>query len=253
MRKRLVSVPVSVSLPVSTFALVAGLALLSVPSAQAQNYHPLDEGLHWEYASTVDGTMHVTMMDDRDVFGTETRIRLQEEEAQTYENYWTSDTSGNLFLHGAYNYDGFGFLFDPPIQLVSAPLFLGKAWTTDGIQTFDLDGNPSGSEPFDYPMRVYTEGTETVPAGDFYGYGVGFDFGATLRFSANGSTYDVFGRRVENTEERGGSATDWYAENVGVVIYSALADPETGFRLVSYDSPVPVQPMSWGVIRSLFR
>lgn len=232
---------------------LAFLALLPAGSAHAQNYHPLDEGLHWEYSSTADGVMQMTMMGDRTVFGTQTRIRLQEEETQTYENYWTSDASGNLFLHGAYNSDGFGLLYDPPIQMISAPLFLDKTWTNEEIHIFDLDGNPWGSGPIDYPLRVYTEGIVTVPAGDFYSYGVGFDVGPGARFTMEGNSYDVFGRRVDDTETREDNATDWYTEDVGETISSNYLDESLGFRLVSYDAPVPVRPMSWGVIRSLFR
>lgn len=237
----------------AAFPLLALLALLPAQDVHAQTYHPLGEGLQWEYSSTVDGMMLMTMMGDRSVFGTETRIRLQEEETQTYENYWTSDASGNLFLHGAFNYDGFGLLYDPPIQMVSAPLVLGKTWTTEGIDLYDMDGNPWGSGPIDYPVRVYTEGTVSVPAGDFYAYGVGFDAGAGAGIVSNGNTYDMFGRRVDDTESRGDNATVWYTEDVGEVIESSIQDESLGFRLVSYDAPVPVLPMSWGVIRSLFR
>jgi hypothetical protein len=228
---------------------------IAIPSASlAQIYHPLHIGSQWEYFSVEEGDQTMTITGELTVLGTVARIRLQQEMSQTYENYWTMDAAGNLYLHGARNYDGdFELAYRPPIKFVSSPLYLGKSWVTQDIHLFYLDGTPWGGEPFDYPLEVYTEGMVSVPAGEFYAYGVGSEYGPLPAFASRGSVYDLRGRRLTGESVRQGEASEWYAENVGEVLMSHFTDESLGFKLVSYDLPVPVQSLSWGRLRTLFR
>jgi hypothetical protein len=239
------------SVPVLRSVVVAAsfLAALCIP-AVAHTYQPLTIGAQWVYVNQVHGPQTMTITGERVVLGALTRIRHQSEAAQTYENYWTADADGNLWLHGAYNYDGFNIAYLPPIQMASAPLFEGKTWVTQGILLYGLDGTPSGETPFDYPLRVYTEGVLTVPAGDFYAYGVGYDTGSRLIFTREGKSYDMFGRALDADPVRvDDNSTEWYSDGVGLVMFG-YADR---FLLESYGFPVPVEHRSWGGIRALYR
>lgn len=236
-------VTVLVFLTVSAF-----LAVIPSP-ASAQIYHPLSIGSQWQYENVVDGPQIMTITGERTVLGAVTRIRHQEELTQTYENYWTQDEAGNLYLHGAFNYDGFEIAFLPAIQMVSSPLYEGKYWVTEDIYDYDLDGNPLGGGPFDYPVRVYSEGTIEVPAGEFYAYGVGYDIYLIPLFSYAGEVYDILGRRVSESDlQAEDNSTHWYTVDVGEV-QMGYGD---FFQLASYDFPVPVHETSWGRVRLLF-
>lgn len=220
----------------------------------AQNYHPLNIGFRWEYYSTAEGHQVMTISGELVVLGTTTRIRYQAEEIQLYENYWTSDAAGNLFLHGARN---FTFPMDvaylPPIQMVSAPLFAGKTWITYDIQLYSLDGIPWGDEPFDYPVRVYNEGYMQVPAGEFYAYGVGYDINPALIIRTANGAFDVFGRHLEEVVTGSDNSSEWYSVDVGLVQFGPYADPENDFRLLAYyPPPTPVLSTTWGAIKALF-
>lgn len=234
------------------------LVTLALPAlsgrVEALTYHPLEVGFQWEYYSTLDGYQTMTITGERDILGIVTRVRRQEEQIQVFENFWTDDTEGNLYLHGAVNLtDGFEVAYFPPIQMVDAPLYLGKAWVTENIGLYDLDGTPWDVE-IDYPLRVYTEGIVTVPAGDFYAYGVGYDVGPIVIESESGQLFDIFGRRIEETEEdRIDNATEWYSVDVGLVQHTYLADEELGFKLLSYEFPVAISATTWGGLRLLFR
>lgn len=197
----------------------------------------------------------MTIVGERTVFGVTTRVRRQEEQTQTYENFWTDDATGNLFLHGAVNYTyGVGWMFAPPIQMVASPLSLGRAWTTEGVQAYDLDGTPWGSDPFAYPLRVFTEGSLSVPAGPFYAYGVGSDATAPPLLGRDGRSFDLLGRRVEpESAKRDGEATDWYSEGVGVVQMRTTADEAQAFKLVSHGPSVAAETPTWGKIKNAYR
>jgi hypothetical protein len=228
-----------------------GLAGLLAPCA-AYEYQPLESGWQWIYDNPSGGIQTMSITGEREVLGVTTKVRLQVEDTQTYENYWTRDAAGGLFLHGAYNYDGFGIAYAPPIQMVNAPLFLGKTWITVNIYTYGLDGNPDGGPPFDYPLRVYFEGAVTVPAGEFYAYGVGYDIGPRVIFSRGGKTYDLLGRSVTAGDlPRTDNTTDWYTDGVGEVMFGYVYGDI--YRLRSFDTPVPTQATTWGRVRALYR
>ena len=108
--------------------LFAGLAQAQVP------YLPLAEGNTWTYAtaSGVPETWLVTgqtTVFDQDVWVIEYPGSADNGDL---ENYWTSGDDGDVLLHGFWR--GWGFAYDPPVNLADAPLELGKTWTI----TFDI-------------------------------------------------------------------------------------------------------------------
>lgn len=231
------------------------LALLTSVSTNsvAYNYQPLGMGSQWTYEGPGGGIHVMTIMGERTVLGVVTRIRHQAEDGQTYENYWTSDDDDHLYLHGAYNYEAdLGWAFEPPIKYVDAPLFAGKTWITEDIYMYGLDGTPWGGEPFDYPVRVYSEGLIEVPAGEFYSYGLGYDIGAEVVVSRDGRSYTLLGRALEIVPKiPDDNTTNWFCDGVG--------EPKFGYiygeqhLLLSYDLPVSVVTTTWGRVRALFR
>jgi len=236
------------------------LALTGDPVAsQATTYHPLDMGWSWEYADELGETLMAVMVGHRVVLGVQTAVRHEiimgeRHPSQVFENFWTCGADGDLFLHGAINYtDTMQVAYYPPILMVDGPLELGKAWVTTDIQTYDLEGNPSGMGPFDYGLMVYSVGDAVVPAGTFLAYGVGFDFGAPLVRGSGGCSYDLFGRRVMTLWGSGTrEATDWYTEDVGVVQQSYYTWPEEMMKLTAWQ-PSAISGASWGRVKALFR
>jgi hypothetical protein len=198
--------------------------------------------------------MSMSIVGDQDILGVTTRVRRQVQQDQVFENFWSEDASGNVYLHGAVNFTyPAEAAYVPPIRMVAPPLFLGKSWVTNDIRVYNLDGTPWDDAPIDYPLRVYTEGTITVPAGDFYSYGVGYDtpFGSLL--TSRQGTFDVLGRRVAGSQSTTDNATEWYSDGVGVVQSCYYTDRQYAFRLLSYGLPtVPTQATTWGRVKALY-
>jgi hypothetical protein len=137
--------------------------------------------------------------------------------------------------------------------MVDGPLELAGAWVTSGIQTYDLEGNPLGMGPFDCGLMMYSAGDATVPAGAFDAYGIGFHFGRPLLPGWADRVYDVLGRRLRVSVDAGSrEASDWYAEDVGLVQHSSQASPEKTMKLIAWQ-PSPVCDVGWGRIKALFR
>jgi len=237
--------------------LATSLAVAGAPPpaiSTAQSYHPLGAGWLWNYVSAADGQQMMTIAGERIVFGVPTKVRHQQEETQIYENFWTEDASGNLFVHGAVNYTfGAGWYFSPPLQMVASPLFAGRSWTTHAVRGYDLDRTPWTGDPFEYPMCVFTECVLEVPGGLFYSYGVGLDTGGPSLRMLNGRAFDLLGRCVDASEAAKGSATNWYAENVGMVKMNPFASETRAFLLVASGPPVGVVPETWGRVKAAFR
>jgi len=233
------------------------LVLVVCPvSGAAQDYFPLDIGNEWYYESDLAETQLMTIIGEEVILGTVTRVRRQEMEADLFENFWTRDSAGNLSLHGARSlmYDDFEVAYLPPIRMVDAPLELGKSWVTEGVLPHDLDGTPWDGEPFDYPLTVYSEGFVSVPAGEFYSYGVGFDTGPLLLQSPSGDAFDVFGRHIAVEEILTEvNTTDWYCDGIGLVQHTTYAAGQHALQLHWWSTPVSTESSSWGRVKRLFR
>jgi hypothetical protein len=237
-------------------ALMLVLFLIASPvSGRAQDYLPLDIGNEWYYESDLGETQLMTIIGEEVILGTVTRVRRQEMETDLFENFWTSDGAGHIYLHGARNLvDDFEVAYLPPIRMVDAPLGLGKAWVTEGVRVHDLDGTPWESDPFDYPLRVHSEGFVSVPAGEFYSYGIGYDMGALLVQSPSGEFYDVFGRHIPAGEVLAeADITDWYSDGIGLVQHTIHAAGQHALQLHWWTTTVSAEGCSWGRVKGLFR
>jgi len=170
-----------------------------------------------------------------------------------FENYWTEDADGNLYLHGAANLTDsiVQWAYLPPILMVDAPLELGRRWLTEDVEIVDLDGNPLQTLG-DYALRVYSSGDVVVPAGTFYAYGVGIDLGPNRRVELPRGTFDLLGRRVGGVTPTREGASDWYSDGVGRVRHTPYADEQHMNVLVSWGIS-PVSQRTWGAIKWLFR
>jgi hypothetical protein len=195
----------------------------------------------------------------RVILGVETAVRhevLVEDGggSQVFENFWTAGPDGDLYLHGAVNYTHPAeIVYSPPVLMLDGPLELGRAWVTSGILTYDLEGNPLSTTPFDLGLAVYSSGDVVVPAGTFYTYGVGFHFGSSTLAGLMDQGYDLFGRRLSGSASAASrEARDWYAEEVGLVQHGSEGSPEMMMKLVAW-APSAVHAAHWGRIKALFR
>jgi|GEM_PF-1757632 len=255
-RKMLLCLPaLRYSLALRCALAVLACIVLSPVSAGAEGYMPLGVGNQWYYENDLAETQLMTIIGEATVLGIVTRVRRQEMPTDLFENYWTRDGSGHLYLHGARNLlDDFEVAYHPPIRMVDAPLEEGKTWVTEGIRLYDLDGTPWGEDPFDYPLRVYFEGEVSVPAGLFYAYGIAWDQGPAVLQLASFTGHDLFGCRVlAGDRPLDGDITDWYSDGVGLVKHTTWAGGQHAFDLHWWSIPVSTEPCSWGRIKSLYR
>jgi hypothetical protein len=210
-------------------------------AARAEFFYNLDVGLAWEY----DGhqgehdRQEVTRTDDLD--GVEVRvIRFFE---STYneglENFWSVSEEGDLLLWGFdRTLEGIGFLYDPPVAWVDAPLEPGKEWTQD-FSIYSLqDGSYVGEGR--YVFHVRSAGDVEVPHGTYYAYEVeatgSMEWDQPLSLSACG---------LRNVTVR---TTDWWSEGIGRIRYDS--GPES-YLLTDFIRPTPVRETSWGRIKAL--
>ena len=234
------------------------LLLCFASPASSINYHPLDLGTEWHYENEVGQSRSAVIEGTFEVLGVLTVLRHEEIAesdtlADVFENFWTSDVDGNLYLHGAVNLmHDFEAAYIPPIQFIDSPLELEKTWTTEDVQWCHLDGTGC-SDSTDFTWRVYTEGMVSVPAGDFYSFGVGQFIPYEMLRSPSGLEFDVTGRFAGRFGQSGlGSPSAWYSQGVGVVQQSPYTWPEYMMKLVDW-LPSSVSPATWGRVKALYR
>jgi hypothetical protein len=240
-------------------AVLGVLVLVAGPGAlRATSYQPLELGTEWHYANDSGQTQSAIITGMRDVLGVLTAVRHEEvTEADTieqvFENFWTCDIDGNLYLHGAINYTyGFDTAYIPPLQWIQSPLSYGLTWTTADVLMCRLDGTDCW-DPFDYSLTVYYEGNVSVPAGTFYSYGVGQLLPPPVLQAPSGQRFDVLGRHIAETERpEQGVEVEWYSAGVGRVQFGFEAHPEHIMRLIEW-TPSPVSRTTWGSVKALYR
>ena len=188
------------------------------------------------------------------ILGEVTRVRREDTGTDLFENYWTKEEAGHLYLHGFYNlFADFGLAYQPPIRMVDSPLELGMTWVTEGVESFNLDGTPSGFDPFDYSLMVDFEGEITVPAGVFYAYGVGFDDSFPLLRGPDGRYFDIFGHNLGERPRKGRTdITEWYTDGVGLTRRTHYGGEQHTLDLQWWNPPVPVRESSWGRVKATF-
>ncbi|HEY2956467.1 MAG TPA: hypothetical protein VGK89_14605 [Candidatus Eisenbacteria bacterium] len=159
------------------------------------------------------------------------------------ENYWSTSPDGDVLLHGFNrSLENFGYVYDPPIVLLDAPLAVGSTWTQT-VNYYALpDTTPAGT--FTITFGVFEAGALAVPAGTFYAYGIGQAPGGVMVLAGTG-TFSVTGRRITSSS----TATDWWAEGVGRVKYAS--DQE--YQLESFTGPTGTDAITWGGLKALYR
>jgi hypothetical protein len=224
-------------------SLVLIIAAVFPHTCAADDYLPLQMGNRWEYTSS-EGD------ETREVTGT---IQLWGEEVYVIEypesvfnlgleNYWTTNPEGDVFLWGFWRDDDtWGMLYFPPIPMADAPLYLNKTWSHT-FAVYELPDTNYIAEN-EIGFAVYSEGIISVPAGDFYAYGIGqfLPLGAGVL-----GDHSVTGERVFDEPRQ--EPTHWYSDGLGEVQYQAT----DLYQLVSFDQPVAVAQMSWGAVKALY-
>ena len=151
----------------------------AIPVAAGSIYFPLDPGSMWTYAGDQGGSAQVFIGGGQVVIGVETVVRHVDIQSvldgQTFQNYWTSNGDGDLWLHGFTNESiRLSLSYDPPILWLDAPLQVGNTWSTTTQAYSDLEGNVPWGDPFTITLGVISEQEIVVPAGKFFAYEVGF-------------------------------------------------------------------------------
>lgn len=225
----------------ATLILMAAV-VLPRPCA-AEDYLPLQIGNRWEYTSPEgDETTEVTRTIE--LWGEEVYVIEYPQSVHnlSLENYWTTSGEGDVFIWGFWIEDeGWGVLYSPPIPIVDAPLYLDKMWS----HTFDTyllpDTTYAGQN--EIGLRVYWEGVLSVPAGDFFSYGIGqyIPVGGEL----------LGGRSVSGAllaDQQRDEPTSWYSDGVGRIQYLTT----DVYQLANFDQPVAVAETSWGAVKALY-
>jgi hypothetical protein len=234
----------------SMLCLLGVIAVHAVsPRAAAESrttYLPLAQDCTWSYTAQNGSAETQTVVGQRVLFGSAVTVidYSQSTANEGLENYWTTESDGDVLLWGFFR-DGpspWGQLYQPPIRVLDAPLFVGETWSGETFQ-YDLpDTIPAGSLTWDF--RVYGEGQLTVPAGTFDTFGVGPDSLGTGGPARAG--FSLSGERIGDAAgER--SATSWWAPWVGQVQYRS----DTTYQLASY-SVTPVARATWTTIKALY-
>jgi len=98
---------------------------------------------------------------------------------QGLENYWTTEPDGDVDVWGFWRpILEVGFIYDPVIRLVDAPLYLGKTWSQT-VDVYTLPG-PVYSGTIELTYEVLEEGTVVVSGGSYYSFGIGQNLPAGL-------------------------------------------------------------------------
>ena len=223
-----------------TITLLASAALGQV------GYWPLAEGNTWTYVS--DGGQSETLLvtEQIPIFGHSAWVVDYPESSwnEPLENYWSEGPDGQVYLHGFWRDDqgGWGYLYEPPVLFVDAPLAVGDTWSTT-YDTYQLPG-----EIFDEQRTITLTavefGTYVVPAGEFEAFGVGYARQAVLERA--GRQYSLTG---EALEPGGRDAGHWWSLGVGRIRYHVT----DALQLESYMiGTVATEARSWSGIKNLF-
>ena len=224
--------------------IVCVLILILVGPASGEDYQPLETGNFWSYV-VGGGPLEMRVVGQQvpvfqgHPFPIEYTISPGD---QGLINYWTSEPDGGVLLWGFFRHT-WGYLYQPPIRVVDAPLFVGKTWTS----TVDLYALPDTTfvRTASFTYEVLENPELTVPAGTFATFGISLtssDMNAFLEDS-----YTPWGEFRTN---KSSNVNRWYSPGVGVV-QEMISDL---YQLRTYtDHPVAVEASSWGGIKALYR
>jgi len=146
----------------------------------------------------------------------------------------------------------FGLTYEPPVKIIPGAPEVGMQYTTH-VFAWSVPDNAPYAE-FDLNMAVQSEVTLNLLAGNFSCFGVGQVAPPLLNFAAApGVTLGLDGRVIGEGGQMFGnapdSATEWFADGVGVVQYYS----STLFQLSTANLPTPTAQTSWGRLKQLYR
>lgn len=225
---------------------------LHVPTASVASFLPLYQGNTWEYIAP--GNVHErrTAVGQIEIWGSPCWVIRYSESTfnEGLENYCTVDEAGCVYLWGAWRPDaGFGILYSPPLRLIDGDPELWETWTSTYTAYLlpDTIEIATGSATF----GVYEVGTISVPAGDFFSYGIGYwteDSRPALPAGSLTDDLDVF-LALAPADGNQGNPTKWWSDGVGLVRYLGSSTME----LITYDLPTRARRLSWGAVRWNYR
>jgi len=226
--------------------IVGILTLILVVPAAGEDFLPLATGNFWSYFVD-DGPVEMRVVGEQvPIFDTPTYPieYTTSPNDMGLINYWTSEEDGGVLLWGFWRHT-WGILYDPPIQQVDAPLYVGKTWTS----TVDLYSLPDTTfyMTMEFTYTVHEDPELDVPAGLFPTFGIGDPEPDPTAPSFLDGRYTLSGE-LKTSQSRG--ADSWYSLNVGIVqeIHNGL------FQLRTYtDHPVAIESSTWGSVKALYR
>lgn len=213
-------------------------------TAIAQEYLPLEPGNFWSYRDAAGLEEMQVVTGQVPIFdGHPYAIEYTKSPDNLgLVNYWSTEPDGDVLLWGYFR-DGWGYVYQPPVRVLDAPLNVGKTWSTTTLFYTLPDTVPYQS--FDAGYTAYGEPVLTVPAGEFPSFGIGpSDPAAKADLQGR---YTLWGTVIS---DKNTGAEIWYSQGVGAVQYSY----DHLFQLVTYtDHPVDVQISAWGSVKALYR
>lgn len=245
-----------------TTTILLGMGLLaSTPTAARAQYLPLVQGYQWRYTGTGPITIDRAIDGVKLVGEAQTSVLSNVQTgaiSDAWDNFWTSDAEGRLWLHGFFNYGSeFGIRYVPPILWIDASPQTDDTWNTT-TTAFDLD---TGALVTVFSINFQaTNGVEvTVPAGTFDTLMLDYiteSAGASSRYAGiqNGAAlrdHTLLGQRrgTQDTVARA-SALAWYSDGLGLVRESVCCPSEIS-ELTAYKT-VATQRESWSSLKSTF-
>lgn len=237
--------------------LVAALVMAALPTPAPAgvpaDYFPLVSGNRWDYGRLLGETATVEVLGAFDVLGQPTTRVRWTETGQTYENFWSLDAQGRVYIHGARNLTFlYGVAYTPPILFLNPPMSLGQSWVTTGVVVTDFDGN-NPSAPADFGFGVGFAGPLSVPAGIYQVVGIGQLVPTGTKPEEGEADFDALGALRTGKPGAAGNQIPppdyWFSDGVGPVQYKPnTADP---FRLLRFSGPTPVEATTWSRIKLL--
>lgn len=239
------------ALALLAFALALGA---TVPGSTGHAaWLPLAIGNKWQYMDDGDNPHLEEITEEGHVRGRRMFVRSYiGGQDDGLMNFWQLGADGSVLLGGYYRpIQTFGLVYEPPVRIFPGSPAVGLEWTTHTI-AYSVPDNVVFAE-FDLYWAVAEAVTLSPPAGTFECFGVGQVAPPVLAFAPEGQSWGLDGRvRAPATGTLGtgpASATEWYADGVGLVQY----DTGVPYTLQSYDLVTPAVTSTWGRIKQLYR
>ena len=228
---------------------VVALVVLWVGPAWAGSYFPIQPSSSWEYVGDQGGNARARILGSQEVLGANTTVRewvrTSTTSPESLVNYWSTNTEGDVFLHGFTRFDGLQLIYDPPVLFLDMPLSMDRTWQTVTVVYSDFGGAFPTGDTLTVGYQVSSIGDRTVPAGSWFGYAVreGVVSSGTEKFSLT-----LAGTALRPEDEP--FYENWFVQDVGEIEIQT----DEVFKLATMSlPPTAVEAVSWTTIKSLYR